>query len=206
MSQPRAGFLPPGGPCPMDLPPKPPDSMDAWDRPWPQTQCELEALVDACLDRLVRYAYSRLGNLQDAEDVVQEVFVRSLSDRSERAKITMVGPYLYRSVANACTDLVRKRGSGIVVRREVGIDEMPDRGESPSGAAEAAEEIQRAEKLLGQLPQVQADVVRLRVLEGLRLHEIADVVGCSMNTVSSRLRYGFRKLRGLVLKQKGVES
>ena len=88
----------------MDLPPEPPDSMDAWDRPWPQTRCELEALVDAYLDRLVRYAYSRLGNLQDAEDVVQEVFVRSLSDRSERAKITMVGPYLYRSVANACTD------------------------------------------------------------------------------------------------------
>ncbi|NLS98080.1 MAG: hypothetical protein GXX96_38615 [Planctomycetaceae bacterium] len=39
-----------------------------------------------------------------------------------------------------------KRGSGIVIRREVGIDEMPDRGESPSVAAEAAEEIQRAEK------------------------------------------------------------
>jgi RNA polymerase sigma-70 factor (ECF subfamily) len=117
----------------------------------------------------------------------------------------MVGPYLYRSVANACTDLRRKQGSGIVVRDELGVDEMPDHGESPSNAVEAADALRRAERLLGQLPQNQADVVRLRVLEGLRLHEIADVVGCSANTVSSRLRYGFRKLRSLVLKQKGVE-
>lgn len=189
----------------MDLPAKPPDSPDAWNRAWPQTRREFEALVDDYLDRLVRYASSRLGNLQDAEDVVQEVFVRCLADRSKRQDVTMVGPYLYRSVANACTDLLRKRGSGIVVRDELGVDQMPDHRESPSNAVEAADALRRAEKLLGQLPQNQAEVVRLRVMEGLRLHEIADVMGCSANTVSSRLRYGFRKLRSLVLKQKGVE-
>jgi RNA polymerase sigma factor (sigma-70 family) len=63
---------------------------------------------------------------------------------------------------------------------------------------EAADELQRAERLLGHLPQAQAEAVRLRLLEGLRLNEIADVVGCSVNTVCSRLRYGFRKLRDLV--------
>ncbi len=189
----------------MDLSPKPPDSADVWDRAWPQTRCEFEALVDAFLDRLVRYAYSRLGNLQDAEDVVQEVFVRSLMDRSKRQNVTMVGPYLYRSVANACTDLIRKRGSGIVVRDEIGVDDMPDHGRPPSNALEAADEFRRAERLLGQLPPSQAEVVRLRVMDGLRLGEIADVIGCPANTVSSRLRYGFRKLRSLVLKQKGVD-
>jgi len=189
----------------MDLSPKPPDSPDAWNRAWPQTRCEFEALVDAFLDRLVRYAHSRLGSLQDAEDVVQEVFVRSFADRSQRKKITKVGPYLYRSVANACTDVLRKRGSGIVVRDEIGVDEMLDHGASPSNAVEAADEVRRAERILGQLPHAQAEVVRLRAVEGLRLNEIADVVGCSPNTVSSRLRYGFRKLRSLVLEQKGVE-
>lgn len=186
----------------MDMPPSPPDPARQWDRAWPQTRCELEALVDAYLDRLVRYAYGKLGNLQDAEDVVQEVFVRSFADRSGRKEITMVGPYLYRSVANACTDLLRKRGSGIVVRDKIDVAEMPDTNPSPSNLAEAAEERRRAERLLGQLPQAQAEVVRLRVLEGLRLSEIADVVGCSANTVSSRLRYAFRRLRSLVLDRK----
>ncbi len=184
---------------------KPPDATDPWNRAWPQTRREFEALVDAFLDRLVRYAHSRLGSLQDAEDVVQEVFVRSFADRSKRKEITMVGPYLYRSVANACTDLLRKRGSGIVVRDDVGVDETLDHSETSSRAVEAADEFQRAERFLGQLPPNQAEVVRLRVMDGLRLNEIAQVVGCSANTVSSRLRYGFRKLRSLVLEQKGVE-
>ena len=76
----------------MDTLPKPPDSTDAWNRAWPQTRREFEALVDACLDRLVRYAFSRLGNLQDAEDVVQEVFVRSFADRSKRKKSPRSAP------------------------------------------------------------------------------------------------------------------
>jgi RNA polymerase sigma-70 factor (ECF subfamily) len=182
----------------MDTFPEPVDSTDAWNRAWPQTRREFEALVDACLDRLVRYAFSRLGNLQDAEDVVQEVFVRSFADRSKRKNITAVGPYLYRSVANACTDLLRKRNSGVVFREEVGVEELLAQGDNPPHVVEAADEFRRAEKLLGCLPQAQAEVIRLRVFEGLRLNEIADVVGCSIHTVCSRLRYGFRKLRNLV--------
>ena len=182
----------------MNKLPKPPDSADAWNRAWPQTRREFEALVDVTLDRLVRYAYCRLGNIQDAEDVVQEVFVRSFTDRSKRKEITAVGPYLYRSVANACTDLLRRRSSGAVFREEIGVEELLDHGDNPSHGVEAADEFQRAEKFLGQLPQAQAEVVRLRLLEGLRLNEIADVVGCSVNTVSSRLRYGFQKLRNVV--------
>ena len=182
----------------MDTLPELTDSSDAWNRAWPQTRREFEALVDAYLDRLVRYAFSRLGNLQDAEDVVQEVFVRSFADRSKRRKITAVGPYLYRSVANACTDFVRKRSSAAKLREEVGVEELPARGDNPSHVVEAADELRRTEEVLRHLPQAQAEVVRLRVFEGLRLNEIADVVGCSVNTVCSRLRYGFRKLRDLV--------
>lgn len=189
----------------MDSSPRPPDTTDAWNQAWPQTRREFEALVETFLDRLVSYACHRLGRLQDAEDVVQEVFVRTLTDRSKRKEITRVGPYLYRSVANACTDLLRKRGSGIVIRDGIAVDETCDPDASPSNAIEAAEEARQAERLLCQLPQDQAEVVRLRVMDELRLNEIADVVGCSPNTVSSRLRYAFRKLRSLVLEQKGVE-
>ena len=182
----------------MEMLPEPKDSTDAWNRAWPQTRHEFEALVDAYLDRLVRYAFSRLGNLQDAEDVVQEVFVRSFSDRSKRTEITAVGPYLYRSVANACTDFVRKQSSAAKLREQVGVEELPAQGDNPSHVVEAADELRRADELLRHLPQSQAEVIRLRVFEGLRLNEIAGIVDCSVNTVCSRLRYGFRKLRDLV--------
>ena len=80
--------------------------------PWPQSRAEFATFVETYAQRLARYAFRLLGNRQDAEDVVQEVFVRAFSDRSKRTEITAVGPYLYRAVANACTDVLRKRGRG----------------------------------------------------------------------------------------------
>ena len=185
--------------------PEPTNPTDAWEGGWPQTPREFEALVEMYLDRLVRYAFRRLGNLQDAEDVVQEVFVRAFAEQSSgRRTIARPGPYLYRMAANACTDFFRKRRLTTVPLDEVGVEQMSDKGMNPAQAALAAEELRRAEELVRRLPIEQAEVVRLRVFDELRLHEIAEIVGCSINTVSSRLRYGFRKLREVVSRREEI--
>jgi RNA polymerase sigma-70 factor (ECF subfamily) len=165
---------------------------------WPQSHSEVAALVDAYAGRLVRYAFRQLGDYQEAEDVVQQVFVRAFVDPSPRRKVAAVGPYLYRSVGNACTDLLRRRNCAAVFREEISIPELLAGSDGPAEIAQAAEGLRRAESLLGRLPQEQAEAIRLRVFDGLRLAEIAEVLGCSLNTVCSRLRYGFGKLRNLV--------
>lgn len=159
---------------------------------------EIAGLVDSYGDRLVRHAFRQLGNLQDAEDVVQEVFVRTFSDRSRYAAISAIGPYLYRSVANASTDLLRKRNCAAVFREEVDAEKLLAGTAGPAEAAQASEGLRRAESWLSRLPEEQAEAVRLRVFDGLRLNEIAQVLDCPVNTVCSRLRYGFQKLRALV--------
>jgi len=164
---------------------------------WPQSRGEFATLVEAYAEPLARFALRRVGNLQDAEDVVQDVFVRALVDRSKRKEISAVGPYLYRSVANACTDLLRKRNRSAVFREEVDVSELLGKSEEPREAVEA---LRRAEALLGRLPKEQAEAIRLRVFDEMRLREIAEVVGCSTDTVCSRLRYGFQKLRSMVVK------
>ena len=80
---------------------EPPASAEAWEGPWPQSRDDFARLVDMYLDRLVRYAFRRLGSIEDAEDVVQEVFVRAFADRSKRKRTSGVAPYLYRCVATA---------------------------------------------------------------------------------------------------------
>jgi RNA polymerase sigma-70 factor (ECF subfamily) len=178
-----------------------PQPTDPWTSGWPQTREQIATLVDAYADRLVRYAFRQVGNLQDAEDMVQEVFLRAFADRSRPDDISSPGPYLYRSVANACTDMLRRRNCSAVFREKIGVEGLVTGGNGPAEAAQAADGLRRAETLLRRLPGEQAEAVRLRVFDELRLSQIAELTGCSVNTVCSRLRYGFQRLRNMLGKK-----
>ena len=78
---------------------------------WPRSPREVEMLVEAYAGPLLRYAFRRLGSYQDAEDVVQQVFVRALVNPSKPSSVSAVVPYLYRSVANCCVDVLRTRNA-----------------------------------------------------------------------------------------------
>lgn len=182
----------------MDLQAENAESTDSQRPAWPRSPSEVASLVDAYAGRLVHYAFRHLGSYQDAEDVVQQVFVRTFVDHSNRKQVSAVGPYLFRSVANACTDLLRRRDRAAVFREEVSIEQLLAGTDGPVEIAQVAEGLHRAESLLRRLPKEQAEAIRLRVFDGLRLGEIAEVLGCPVNTVCSRLRYGFQKLRNLV--------
>ncbi|MFC1538698.1 RNA polymerase sigma factor [Candidatus Latescibacterota bacterium] len=172
-----------------------------WDQGWPQSSIEFEKLVEVYLDRLVLSAFRRVGNLHDAEDIVQEVFVRAYSERSKRKNISSVGPYIYRMVFNACTDTLRKRKKSGKSIESIQDSEIFGEKNNPAEMAAAKDELYRVEELLRLLPRVQAEVIRLRVFDELRLSEIAEIIGCSINTVRSRLLYGFRKLRKIVSRE-----
>jgi RNA polymerase sigma-70 factor, ECF subfamily len=174
-----------------------------WETSWPQTVEEFDRLVVAFQDRLVRYAYRRLGNLGDAEDVAQEVFLRAYADRGQRKTVANVGAYLYRMAANLATDLVRRRKGQTVSLEEVsGIFEIPSQHPSACRIAAAAEEIQRIESLLRSVPRDQAEAIRLRVLDELPPRTIAEVLDCPLTTVKSRLRYGLEALREIVIRNR----
>jgi len=180
----------------------PPEVTDAWPDGWPQNAPDFEKLVDAYLGRLVLFASRRLGNVHDAEDVVQDVFVRAFVTREKCRGVAQVGAYLYRMTSNACTDVIRKRKGrkALIPLMQAGGDSVPVSQASPSEALQAAEGALHAEQLLRRLPRSQAQAIRLRVFGELGLNEIAEVTKCSINTVNSRLRYGFRKLRRIVSK------
>jgi RNA polymerase sigma-70 factor, ECF subfamily len=166
-------------------------------RAWPRARSELASLVEDYADLLVWHAFRLLGSMPDAEDVVQDVFIRVFST-GRRGEVASIRAYLYRAVANACTDFLRSRTRSDRRREPIDFDRLAAGAEGPPEAAQAVEERQRIEALLGRLPHEQAEAVRLRVFDGLRLDEIAEVLDCPINTVSSRLRYGFQKLREAV--------
>lgn len=162
--------------------------------PRTSTKADVSSLVEEHADLLVWQAFRLLGSMPDAEDVVQDVFVKVFA-AGRGAEVASIRPYLYRAVANACTDRLRARKRTTRLFEPVEVDGLATHALSPPECAAALEESVRIEALLATLPREQAEVIRLRVLDGLRLDEIALVLECPINTVSSRLRYGFQKLR-----------
>jgi RNA polymerase sigma-70 factor, ECF subfamily len=175
-----------------------------WAGAWPQSSDEFEAFIDVFQDRLVYFALRQLGNIQDAEDVIQEVLVKAYVRRESLSRVERVVSYLYRMAANACRDFQRRRqvGAPISLEELEGVEIVDPR----AGAAEvvaALEEARRIEGLLSRLPNRQAEVVRLRVFDDLTLPDVARALGVSLPTVKSRLRYGFQKLRKWLGRERG---
>jgi RNA polymerase sigma factor (sigma-70 family) len=179
------------------------EQRESVDQSWPQSVEEFEAVIDEYLDRLILYAFRRVGNLPDAEDVVQEVFAKAFVDRGKRKRVSRVSSYLYRMTANACVDLMRRRKVSAFPLDAARIETIPSHEKSPLEIASAKEELCRVEELLRCLPKAQAEAIRMRVFEELPLREIAEIAGCTVNTVCGRLRYGFRKLRKIVSRKRG---
>jgi len=173
----------------------------AWDGEWPQSREDFQRFVEAYAKRLVSYAFRRMGSVQDAEDIVQDVFIRTYAERAKRTAVTAVVPYLYRMTANACTGALRKRKRTKGLLSRFAGEGLPSSHENGAGLYAVSEEIQRAEALLRRIPKKQAEVIRLRVFDELSISEIAVVIGCRPNTVSSRLRYGFKRLRTIVARE-----
>lgn len=182
--------------------PKDDSLLELWSGGWPQAPREFEALVDVFGERLARYAFRRIGNLHDAEDVAQKVFVQAFAVRKRYRDVQNVGPYLYRMTANACTDWLRYRGRRPETPLEETAEALPSDWPDAGDEAAAREEQQRIEGWLQSLPQRQADVIRLRVFGDLPFAEIAQSLGCSEPTVKSRFRYGLEKLKAMILGRK----
>lgn len=174
--------------------PKPPPEDD-WSSGWPQSATEFDALIEAFQDRLVHYAFRRIRDFHEAEDVIQEVFVKAYTCRAEMRHVVRVAPYLYRMAANLCTDRMRRHQPVMIPLDDVDPGGLKDRRPSAAQLAEASESLRRADRLLAPLPEAQAEVLRLRVFDDLSLEEIAQVQSCSMETAKSRLRYAISKLR-----------
>jgi RNA polymerase sigma-70 factor (ECF subfamily) len=165
---------------------------------------ELETAITEFQDQLFRFAFFRTGCIADAQDVVQEVFIKLYKDNKNLASIRNLRHYLIRSIANACIDYQRKHLKLKFDTLEMEkIRQIPDEGDA-SHPMLLIEEYLRIDGLLSSLPNEQAETIRLRVLDDLSFVDIAEIQGIPVTTVKSRFKYGIDKLKSDVVKLKEV--
>lgn len=142
-----------------------------------------QQVVDATSTRLVRLAARMLGNVVDAEDVVQEAYVKAYRSlmTGEFDGRANVSTWLYRIVTNQAIDAMRSRA-----RRPKPTDTAD---ESPSDLASAEQKLALGElsDWLSELPPDQRAALVLKAVEGMTSPEIAEVLQCSEGAVEQRL-------------------
>lgn len=137
------------------------------------------------------------GDRHLAEDIEQETFIVALQHRPRDPKATRA--WLW-SVARSCLSAVTGRASRRP-RTVTFTDEAPAPMSRDSAGGDPADALARQElratldRALAKLPDDYANVISLRVLEGLPPRKIAEELGVPVNTVRTRTRRGFDRLR-----------
>jgi RNA polymerase sigma-70 factor, ECF subfamily len=153
----------------------------------------LEELYDAAARPLFGLALFRTGSREDANDIVQEVFLRLARGKVSLAKVTDARAWLLATTVNAAVDLSRRRKTRAAER----IGDVPFLA-APESDPGRAVDASRASRLLGALPARQRESIFLRVFAGCSFAEIGDATGVPTFTAASRYRLGIAKLRRLM--------
>jgi len=149
-------------------------------------------LTQRLTPRVMGQAYRLLGNRAEAEDVAQDAIMRLWKIAPDwDAERALVTTWLYRVVANLCTDRLRKRGRGVALEA---IEEPADGAPSAAAGLQETARGQALRAALADLPERQAQAVSLRHLEELGNPQIADIMDTNVRTVESLIARGKRAL------------
>lgn len=153
----------------------------------------LDELYDLAATDVYRLALWRTGSPEDAEDVVQDVFVRIAEQGRRLASVRHPRRWLLTVTHRVAIDLCRKRS-----RRDADpLDEiayLEAVSEDPADALDA----RAASELVGRLPAKQREVLLLRHFAGCTFADIGRITGVPTFTAASRHRLAIAKLRRLL--------
>ncbi len=148
-----------------------------------------EAFMDLVLpvkNRLYRFALRMLGDVSEAEDVVQEVMMRLWNGRDQMDQIQNMEAWCMQITKNLSLDKLRlqQRTGKKTVEPSA---EMQHDGLTPDATTELDESMQHIHHLITALPEKQRQVMHLRDVEGYSYQEICDILELDMNQVKVNL-------------------
>jgi RNA polymerase sigma-70 factor (ECF subfamily) len=149
--------------------------------------------------RLLRYLVYLTSRREQAEDLVQETWLRVLERAGKYDSQFRFEPWLFSIARNLAIDHVRRRQKSLAASDAQGSEASmelaaPDL-DSPFLAAAKSEDAVRIAGALGSLEPIYREALLLRFTEELSLQEIAQVAGAPVSTISSRIQRGLASLR-----------
>jgi len=150
------------------------------------------------------------GNTANAEDILQEVFIKVAENRMNYSKDKKFTAWLYRIARNHTIDFMRKESyrKHSSLDKNIGTEEdsnvtylelVQSNENSPEEEIYSTKIKEQLYEKMNGLKGEYKEVFILREIEGLKFDEIAQITDSNINTVKSRHRYAFKELRKLLL-------
>jgi len=160
-----------------------------------------EPLVRAYEPSGLRLALSMMGNRDDAQDALQDAFVKAFHALDRFDLKRSFGPWFFQILRNQCRDMLRSRKARFdrealderLETRPAGQETDPERRRQKQAAQETLWEA------LGTVGEDHREVLVLKELQGFRYHEIAEILDIPEGTVASRLFHARKALHGTLL-------
>jgi RNA polymerase sigma-70 factor (ECF subfamily) len=177
----------------------------------------LDQLVALYADRVFGFLFRMTGSRPDAEDLMQEVFVRVVGGIGSYEHGGRFEAWLFRIAANLVRDRVRRARRGPSQYTGVGrgsgndgdeasaslLDEVPGGDEPSDAAAMRREEVDALNSALAKLSEAEREVIMLRHFSQLSFKEIAEATGSPLGTALARAHRGLAHLREIMGEAEG---
>ncbi len=166
-----------------------------------------DALVEIYSPRLYGYFYRLTGGREDAEDLLQEAFVRVVRMIARYEHDGRFDAWLFRIATNLVRDRVRRyrRSPGIETMTAAGgneaggLDDLPDHDTGlPEDVLDRAEQVDRLQRALARLSAAEREVILLRHFSQMSFKEVAEAMGTPLGTALARAHRGLARLRQLM--------
>lgn len=157
-------------------------------------------LVDRHYDRCARIAFRVLGNREDAEEAIQDAFLRAFRALGSYEDRERFSAWLTRILVNQCRTVLASSH-----RREAVFSDLEVRhAEHYANADERESEWPEMERALAQLPAEQREAIVLRYADDLTYDEMARVTGAGESALKMRVQRAFARLRVLLVEVSSV--
>ena len=158
----------------------------------------LGSLYDAHINQVYRYCLARLGNVHDAEDVAEEIFLKMLAGLpSYQWRKVPFAAWLMRIARNEVVSFARRNG------KRMHDGELPEelvdkRNADPAETTERTLALEDLRSAVALLPEAQRDVIILRFASGLSVADTAKALGKNENNVKVLQHKGMQRLQVLM--------
>ncbi len=141
-----------------------------------------------------------VGNREEAQDLTQDTFIRAYQNLSHLSDPARFSSWLYKIALNECRMRFRRKRhtSPVALQDCAGVEQIVAERATPEAVLVAKESFQTLRKAFRRLPEEQKAVIVMKEYQGLKFHQISEILEVPLSTVKSRMYLGLKTLKKLM--------